>query len=106
MWSRIYIVLFILSIIIISLILNFNLTPQCLHDFIVDTKFNIPIEHRTPKLKFEDFMNQRETLRHEQMVKTRTMFPKQDYEGNIMMGGYHSLLPTNAKWVNHIISFS
>jgi hypothetical protein len=51
-------------------------------------------------------MTQREILRQEQMVKTREMFPKQDYEGNVMMGGFHSLLPENSKWVNHMILFT
>jgi hypothetical protein len=80
--------------------------PQCLHDYIVDSNFNVPIEHRIPKLRFQDFMTQREILRQEQMVKTREMFPKQDYEGNVMMGGFHSLLPENSKWVNHMILFT
>jgi hypothetical protein len=104
MW--VIVVLFILCIVALSFMINFNFVPECVHDYIVDTNFNVPIEHRTPKLKFRDFITQQESLRQTQMIKTREMFPKQEYEGNIMMGGYHSLLPSNAKWVNHIIEFN
>lgn len=107
MWIlvRCGVVLFIVSIIILAFIINFRLMPQSLHDYIVDTNFNVPIEYRVPKLPLREFMNKRETFRQEQMVQTRTMFPDQDYEGNVMMGGYHSLLPKNTKWVNHVIEF-
>ena len=102
---RILISVFVLTFISIAITFNYlgNFGKQSWYDYIVDADFNVPLEYRIPRLTIREYIQNRENIQQEQMVDSRMMFPKQPFEGSLLLGGYHSLLAPNAKWLNHEI---
>jgi cell division protein YceG involved in septum cleavage len=106
MLIRVIVAMLIVCFIGMALSLNyFETMKQSLHNYIIDTNYNVPIEYRKPKLHIREFLNTREQIKTDQMIETRAMFSKQPFVGSIILGGYHSLLGLNAKWLNNMVTF-
>jgi hypothetical protein len=90
-------------LIVVGLALYANLTSSnCLH-----AEFNqvVPVTDRAPLLSFKEFQAQRDKLQNARMFKTRNTFPRQAYEGSLLAGGFHDMLPPGAKFEKNVLVF-
>ncbi len=99
---RLFVGFMVLIVISLGLYTNLMNSANCLHSEIDQV---VPVADRVPVLKFKEFQAQRDQLQNARMFKTRNTFPRQAYEGSLIQGGFHDMLPPGAKWENNMLVF-
>jgi hypothetical protein len=71
-----------------------------------ESSFVVPEVDRKPVESVKEFYKNQDKIIHKYLVDTRAKFTNQPFVGSVMMGGFHILMPENAKWQNHILEIS